>query len=266
MNNLILRTTRLRAQSRLYQDSCLIHRLITNNEQTLINAVVECENLDELTSLTDELEKLLRNPTELLVQFHLLSLKPSSFARLNSSGLSTIIVTNDETNLLSAAAAASTSAEDDDSLYEFMNLYYSDEVVDCRNMKDAADIILDDLVAANASFYKEENSPVEDEPEQSHRPHLPTLQTDIELNTEPDEPQYANTDMLMNSFIVSGTNVTPRKNKSPKSENKPRTSSGKCDNEKKRGRPPVSPCDKTSKVKKTKTSKKVVNELSDCDE
>jgi hypothetical protein len=239
--------------------------LITNNEQTLINAVVECENLDELTSLTDELEKLLRNPTELLVQFHLLSLKPSSFARLNSSGLSTMIVTNDVTNLLSAAAAA---AEDDDSLYEFMNLYYSDEVVDCRNMKDAADIILDDLVAANASFYKEENSPVEDEPEQSHRPHLPTLETDIELNTEPDEPQsqYANTDLLMNSFVVSGTNVTPRKNKSPRSENKPRTISGKCDNEKKRGRPLVSPCDKKPKVKNFKAAKKVVNELSDCDD
>ena len=217
-------------------------------------AVAECENLDELTSLTDELEKLLRNSTELLVQFLLLSSKLSS-AQLSLS--STMIVMNDATNLLS---------EEDDSLYEFMSLYDSEDVVDCSHLKDAADTILDELAAANA-FPHEEISQAEDEPEQYHRPHLPIIETELELTTEHDERNDATTDLLMKGFLVSDTNLTKRKNKSPRGNgDKSRISPGKGDGEKKRGRPPVSPCDKTSKVKKTKTFKKVVNELSDCDE
>ena len=246
MNNLLLRATRLRAQSRLYESSCLAHRLITNNEQMLVNFVAECENLDELTFLTDELEKLVRNPTELLVQFPLLLSK--LFAVPLSSFASATMVTNENTaNVLG----------EDDSIYEFLGFNDSEEVINYSNMKDAADTILDELAAASA-FCHEEISQAEPEPEQYHRSPLPIIETKLELTTEHDDVRSeVTTDLRAKVFLVSsGTNLIKRKNKSP------RTSPGKSDGEKKRGRPPVSPCDKKPKVKKTNVSKNEVKEPS----
>ena len=250
MNNLLLKTTRLRAQSRLYESSSLAHRIISINEQALIKAIAECETLDGLTILTDNLEKLVQNPTELLVQFSVLSSKV--FAVPLISAASTV---NEDTNL----------QVEDDSIYEFMSLYDSEDVISGGSYKkDATDTILDELASANVFPY-EEISQAERvyEPEQYHRPHLPIIETELELTTEHDEPHDETTDLLMKGFLVSDTNVTKRKNKSPRNGDESQTSPGK---EKKRGRPPVSPCDKKPKVKKPKAVKKVVNELSDCDE
>ena len=245
MNTLLLRATRQRAQSRLYEASCLAHRLITVNEQALIYAIAdERETLEGLADLTDNLEKLLQNPTELLVQFPFLSPKRSP-APLTS---------DDSKNL----------PGEDDAIYEFMSLYDSEDVVDYRNMKDAADTILDELAAANA-FPNEEVPQAKDvyEPKVD----LPLIETEFEITTEHNERNDATTDLLMKGFLVSAdTNVTKRKNKSPRNGDGSRTSPGKSDGEKKRGRPPVSPCDKKPKVKKPKAAKKGVNELSDCDE
>jgi hypothetical protein len=253
MNNLLLKATRLRAQSRLYESSCLAHRIISINEQALIKAIAECETLDGLTILTDNLEKLLQNPTELLVQFSFLSSKLFAVPLISSE--STVTVTNEDTNL----------HVEDGLIYEFMSLYDSEEVVN-GDKKDATDSILDELASANA-FPDEETSQAERvyEPEQYYRPPLPMIETELELTTGDDEPQDETTDLLMKGFLVSDTKIPPkRKNKSPRNGDKSQTSPGK---EKKRGRPPVSPCDKKPKVKKPKAVKKVVNELSDdCDE
>ena len=253
MNNLLLKTSRQRAQSRLYESSCLAHRIITIHEQSLVKAISECDTLDGLTALTDNLENLLRNPSELLGQFPLLSSR-----LLAAPSASTTVVTSDDVNL----------PGEDDSIYEFMSLYDSEEVVDYRNMKDATDTILDELVAANACSDDEvsQTPHVCDEPEQSHpRPHLSVLETDMELTESYNEPHDVTTDLLMKGFIVSDTNLTKRKNKSPRngdeSRKSPGKSPGKSDGEKKRGRPSVSPCDRKYKVKKDKdkVSKKVVN-------
>ena len=258
MNRLLLKTTRQRAQARLYESSCLAHRVISNNEQALINAISECETLDGLTTLTDNLEKLVRNPTELLIQFPLLSSKLFTIPP-NSSCASTMIVTNNATNI---------SSEEDDSMYEFMSLYESEEVVNISHLKDAADTVIDELVAANA-YHDEEISKVEPvyEPDQLYyRPNLPVIETDLASTSELDEHDDATTKLPMKSFMVSDTTPTKRKNKSPKNGDGPRTSPDKCDGEKKRGRPPISPFDRKPKVKKVKSPKKVVYELSDCEE
>jgi hypothetical protein len=225
----------------------LAHKIISINEQALIKAIAECETLDGLTILTDNLEKLLQNPTELLVQFSFLSSKLFAVPLISSE--STVTVTNEDTNL----------HVEDGLIYEFMNLYDSEEVVN-GDKKDATDSILDELASANA-FPDEETF----QAEQYHRPPLPMIETELELTTEHDEPHDETTDLLMKGFLVSDTKIPPkRKNKSPRNGDESQTSPGK---EKKRGRPPVSPCDKKPKVKKTKAVKKVVNELSDdCDE
>jgi hypothetical protein len=247
MNNLLLRASRIRAQSRLYESSCLAHRLVTVHEEALISAITNCETLDGLTALTDNLEKLVRNPTELFVQFPFLLSK--LFAIPLSSSASATIVTNENT--------ANVSGEDD-SIYEFMSLYDSEEgVVDGNHLKDASDTILDELAAANVFLAEEDIY----EPESCHhRPHLPIIETN--LTTEHDEPKDGTTDLLMKGFIVTDTSVTKRKNKSPRNGDGSRTSPGKCDGEKKRGRPAVSPCDKKPKVKKTNVSKNEVKEPS----
>ena len=251
MNNLLLRASRLRAQSRLYESSCLAHRQVTVHEDALISAITNCETLDGLTALTDNLEKLVRNPTELLVQFPFLSSK----LFVSSSPSPSTIVANENT--------ANVPGEDD-SIYEFMSLYdLEDGVVDGNQTKDASDTILDELVAANVFLAEEDVY----EPESCHhRPHLPIIETN--LTTEHDEPKDGTTDLLMKGFIVSDTSLTKRKNKSPRNGDGSRTSPGKCDGEKKRGRPAVSPCDKKPKVKKTNVSKNEVKEPSadNCDE
>ena len=253
MNNLLLKTSRQRAQSRLYESSCLAHRIITIHEQSLVKAISECDTLDGLTALTDNLENLVRNPSELLVQFPLLSSR-----LLAAPSASTTVVTSDDVNL----------PGEDDSIYEFMSLYDSEEVVDYRNMKDATDTILDELVEANAYSDDEvSQTPNVCEPEQSHpRPHLSVLETDMELTESYYEPHDVTTDLLMKGFLVSDTSLTKRKNKSPRNCDESRKSPGKSDGEKKRGRPSVSPCDRKYKVKKdkAKVSKKVVDEANDC--
>jgi len=258
MNSLLLRATRQRVQSRLYESASLAHRMITIYEQILTTAIAQCETLDGLTSLTDELERLVRNPNELLFQFHSLSSKFSTIPL--GSGALTVSVTPD--NMIPPDDEIMT----DESIYEFMTLYESEEVVDCRNMKDAADTILDELSAGNT--FDEEDPHEEDATivYEDERQHLPVIEPEIESIILNKNENDVITNLLMNSFIVSDTNIPKRKNKSPRSGDTSRTSPGKCDNEKKRGRPPVSLCDRKPKVKKIKALKKEVNELSDCDE
>jgi hypothetical protein len=237
--NLLLKATRQRAQSRLYESSCLAHRMIIINEEELTNAINECETLDGLTSITDEFENMIRNPNELIVQFNSLSPRLSTMGKKSafSDAAPTLhVITDNET-------------DPDESMYEFLSLYDS-EVVDLRNMKDAADTILDELSAANAcpeeNDAQEENGSCEDPHDENE-----------EINTEKDTI----TEMLMKSFIVPNNSVTKRKNKSPRNSEEPEASPS---GDKKRGRPPLNPEDKKPKVKKIKAKKN--GDSTDCND
>jgi hypothetical protein len=229
MNSLLLKATRQRAQSRLYESSSLAHRMIIINQDNLTTAINECETLDELSRLTDEFENMIRNPNELIVQFNSLSKTTIGKKSALPHSVSALrVITENE-------------VESDDSMYEFLGLYDSDVVVDYRKFKDSADSILDEISAANLCA-EEEDAKEEDGGNEDR--HCENEETPVENDSI--------TDMLMKSFVMPNTSVTKRKNKSPRNGDE---SDSSPHGDKKRGRPPINPADKKPKVKKIKAKK-----------
>jgi len=174
---------------------------------------------------------MIRNPNELIVRFNSLS----KSKRLSTTGNKP--VSSDSVSAL--RVITENEIETDESMYDFLSLYDSD-VVDYRNLKDAADTILDELSAANVCA---EEDPKEEDASYEDR-HFEKEETNVEKETI--------TDMLMKSFIMPNNTATKRKNKSPRNGDEPEASPN---GDKKRGRPPINPADKKPKVKKIKAKK-----------
>jgi len=137
-------------------------------------------------------------------------------------------------------------------MYEFMDLYNSCEIVDYANMKDSADTILDELSSANVFGKQDEDSTYGAlQPKKSH---------DL-LVIETDEIGSVHQKLISSYILSSAPMCIKQKNKSPRNGETSRNSPVKSDGENKRGRPAIDSLDKKSpKVKVPKVKKVVVKE------